>query len=57
MDPGVAAWWTDTLAGVAERFNTSSQGVPCFGGLLLKADSEGMPGPSTYNRWDNLSWP
>jgi len=47
LDPKVAAWWADTLASVGAAFAASSGGVQSFGGLLLKADSEGMPGPST----------
>jgi alpha-glucuronidase len=42
-DPRVAAWWkarTDEIYGA----------IPDFGGFVLKADSEGRVGPSTYGR-------
>jgi len=43
LDPGVRAWW----AGKADdiyRF------IPDFGGFLVKANSEGQPGPQDYRR-------
>ena len=43
LNPRVAAWWrakTDEIYAL----------VPDFGGFLVKADSEGQPGPRTYNR-------
>jgi alpha-glucuronidase len=43
LDPGVAAWWkkkADEIYGI----------IPDFGGFLVKANSEGQPGPRTYNR-------
>src|SRR4030095_3793268 len=43
FDPDVAAWWkkkADEIYGV----------IPDFGGFLVKANSEGQPGPRTYNR-------
>ena len=42
-DAGVRAWWKQTLD---ELF----QDVPQLGGFLIKADSEGRPGPFTYGR-------
>ncbi len=43
LDPQVAAWWK---AKVDEIYRT----IPDFGGLLVKANSEGQPGPSDYKR-------
>jgi alpha-glucuronidase len=43
LAPEVAAWWkkkVDEIYGV----------VPDFGGVIIKADSEGRPGPSQYGR-------
>ncbi|MHC4906318.1 MAG: alpha-glucuronidase family glycosyl hydrolase [Planctomycetota bacterium] len=39
--PAVRAWWD---AKVAEIYTL----IPDFGGFLIKADSEGNPGPNTY---------
>jgi alpha-glucuronidase len=43
LDPAVAAWWT---AKVEEIYRY----VPDFGGFLVKANSEGQPGPQDYHR-------
>eukprot|EP00911_Craspedida_sp_UC1_P002819 UC1_evm1s2064 len=43
LDPGVVAWWS-TKARQYKNITTS------FVGMLVKADSEGQPGPSKYNR-------
>ena len=43
LDPQVRQWWTDK---VAEIYRT----IPDFGGLLVKANSEGEPGPQDYGR-------
>ncbi len=43
LDPQVAAWWQDK---VNEIYKT----IPDFGGVVVKADSEGQPGPSQYGR-------
>ena len=43
LDPGVAAWWkkkADDIYAV----------IPDFGGFLVKANSEGQPGPQDYHR-------
>lgn len=43
FDSEVAAWWkkkADEIYGI----------IPNFGGFLVKANSEGQPGPRTYNR-------
>jgi len=43
LDPEVAEWWkkkADEIYGL----------IPDFGGFLVKANSEGQPGPRTYNR-------
>ncbi|MBO3740273.1 alpha-glucuronidase [Actinoplanes flavus] len=42
-DETVRAWWKSTTARVYEA-------VPDLGGYLVKADSEGQPGPFTYGR-------
>lgn len=43
LDPGVRAWWQ---AKVAEIYRY----IPDFGGFLVKANSEGQPGPQDYGR-------
>ncbi|HEX8755644.1 MAG TPA: alpha-glucuronidase family glycosyl hydrolase [Steroidobacteraceae bacterium] len=43
LDPRVQAWWT---AKVAEIYRD----IPDFGGFLMKANSEGQPGPKDYGR-------
>jgi len=43
LDPAVIAWWK-------EKTNEIYQLIPDFGGFLVKANSEGQPGPRTYNR-------
>jgi alpha-glucuronidase len=43
LDPAVAAWWK---AKVDEIYRV----IPDFGGFLVKANSEGQPGPSDYKR-------
>ncbi|XWW47202.1 alpha-glucuronidase [Fibrella sp. USSR17] len=43
LDPQVRAWWA---AKVKELY----QAIPDFGGLLVKANSEGEPGPQDYGR-------
>lgn len=43
LDPQVAAWWK---AKVDEIYRV----IPDFGGLLVKANSEGQPGPNDYKR-------
>jgi alpha-glucuronidase len=42
-DPRVAAWWQ-------ARTDDIYRAIPDFGGFVLKADSEGRVGPSTYGR-------
>ena len=42
-DPAVAKWWRD-------RFDQVYEKIPDFGGVVVKADSEGRLGPSTYHR-------
>jgi alpha-glucuronidase len=39
----VAAWWRKKADDIYEL-------IPDFGGFLVKANSEGQPGPGTYNR-------
>lgn len=43
LDENVIAWWKDKMAEVFAR-------IPNLGGFLVKADSEGRPGPFTYGR-------
>ena len=43
LDARVAAWWKQKTDEIYSR-------IPDFGGILLKADSEGRVGPSTYGR-------
>ena len=43
LDPAVRAWWK---AKAAEIYKT----IPDFGGFLVKANSEGQPGPQDYGR-------
>jgi alpha-glucuronidase len=43
LDPRVAAWWQD-------KVNEIYKGIPDFAGVIVKADSEGRPGPSQYGR-------
>src|SRR6185369_9563630 len=42
-DPRVAAWWRAKAAEIVRH-------VPDFGGFLVKANSEGQPGPQDYGR-------
>ena len=43
LDPGVRRWWKDKTD---EIYRT----IPDFGGFLIKANSEGQPGPQDYHR-------
>lgn len=43
LDPAVIAWWK-------QKANEIYKAIPDFGGFLVKANSEGQPGPRTYNR-------
>ncbi len=43
LEPEVAAWWENVTADIYKE-------IPQFGGFIVKADSEGEPGPFTYNR-------
>ncbi|MFS2112115.1 alpha-glucuronidase family glycosyl hydrolase [Sphingomonas sp. Sphisp140] len=43
LDPAVRAWWK---AKIDEIYSV----IPDFGGLLVKANSEGQPGPADYHR-------
>lgn len=42
-DPTVQQWWNKKTAEIYQQ-------IPYFGGFLIKADSEGEPGPYTYGR-------
>ena len=43
LDPYVRQWWV-------EKADEIYRSIPDFGGFLVKADSEGMPGPAQYGR-------
>nr|WP_244183644.1 alpha-glucuronidase family glycosyl hydrolase [Xanthomonas codiaei] len=43
LDPQVQRWWRDTADAIYAR-------IPDFGGFLVKANSEGQPGPQDYRR-------
>ncbi len=43
VDPVVRQWWKDKVDEIYEF-------IPDFGGFLVKADSEGQPGPQRYGR-------
>lgn len=43
LDPDVRAWWKEQVENVYSF-------IPDFGGFLVKADSEGQPGPHGYGR-------
>lgn len=43
LDPRVGLWWE-------RKFDEIYEKVPELGGFLVKADSEGRPGPFTYGR-------
>jgi alpha-glucuronidase len=43
LDPAVARWWKDKADEVYKA-------IPDFGGWLVKANSEGQPGPQDYGR-------
>jgi alpha-glucuronidase len=43
LDPEVINWWNKKVEEIYEF-------IPDFGGFLVKANSEGQPGPQNYNR-------
>lgn len=43
LDPAVQRWWRDKADEIYAR-------IPDFGGFLVKANSEGQPGPQDYGR-------
>ncbi len=43
LDPAVAAWWR-------AKADEIYRAIPDFGGFLVKANSEGQPGPQDYHR-------
>ncbi|MBS9522732.1 alpha-glucuronidase [Litoribacter alkaliphilus] len=43
LDPEVKKWWADKVEEIYDY-------IPDFGGFLVKADSEGQPGPHNYKR-------
>lgn len=43
LDPNVARWWKDKADAIYKI-------IPDFGGFLVKANSEGQPGPQDYGR-------
>lgn len=43
LSPEVQAWWNDKADEIYAK-------IPDFGGFIVKADSEGKPGPGSYGR-------
>ncbi len=43
LDPNVRKWWKEKAGGIYRQ-------IPDFGGFLVKAYSEGQPGPQIYGR-------
>jgi alpha-glucuronidase len=43
LDPAVTRWWKDKAGEIYQR-------IPDFGGFVVKANSEGQPGPQDYQR-------
>ncbi len=43
LEPAVISWWDEKMAEIFAK-------VPHLGGFLVKADSEGRPGPFSYGR-------
>jgi len=43
LDPRLIQWWREKVDVIYRR-------IPDFGGFVVKADSEGRPGPSAYGR-------
>lgn len=43
LDPEVQQWWKDKIDRIYAK-------IPDFGGFLVKANSEGQPGPQNYGR-------
>jgi alpha-glucuronidase len=43
LDPTVQKWWNDKVTEIYKD-------IPDFGGFLVKANSEGQPGPQNYGR-------
>jgi alpha-glucuronidase len=43
LDAGVVAWWKDKAKEIYSK-------IPDFGGFLVKANSEGQPGPQDFGR-------
>ncbi|RNC65531.1 alpha-glucuronidase [Proteiniphilum sp. X52] len=43
LDTGVRRWWRDKIGEIYRL-------IPDFGGVLVKANSEGQPGPQDYDR-------
>lgn len=43
LDPAVARWWR-------EKADEIQRAIPDFGGFVVKANSEGQPGPQDYGR-------
>ncbi|TMI86849.1 MAG: alpha-glucuronidase, partial [Bacteroidetes bacterium] len=43
LDPAVQNWWN-------KKVDEIYSDIPDFGGFLVKANSEGQPGPQTYER-------
>jgi alpha-glucuronidase len=43
LDPAVQQWWRERIAEIYQH-------IPDFGGFVVKANSEGQPGPQDYGR-------
>jgi alpha-glucuronidase len=43
LDPAVARWWRERIGEIYKH-------IPDFGGFVVKANSEGQPGPQDYGR-------
>jgi alpha-glucuronidase len=43
LDPALIKWWREKADAIYAR-------IPDFGGFVVKADSEGRPGPASYGR-------
>ena len=51
LNPAVKAWWKAKAKEIYQL-------IPDFGGFLVKANSEGQPGPFDYNRTHaDGAWP
>jgi alpha-glucuronidase len=47
LDPAVQAWWSEKATEIYDS-------IPDFGGFLIKANSEGQPGPESHSDGANM---